>query len=325
MNTEIPDYLRTDHCLGLESIEEEISTRVERYRDALRHIPPSGGGGCHAALLGIANLGRSAEISREQIAADLAAHVHGTRKITTQEIQDAINKAFQPVGKFRPRKRPAIDGAKLLQSIIERGAAFTEAELLDASPIRIDWLFERDGIEVLQRLYSPEERLFIGEKYDADAEHVKTVSAWIRHFERGVIPAHIIPNPLTGKPGTTKTGSPSHRADDCVEKFRFAVIEFDAMPRFQQIQFWAGVKLPIAALIDSGGKSIHAWVRIDARDAAKWEERVEQRLFDVLRELGADGTCRNEARLSRTPGHLCDGMRRQRLLYLAPEGSPVLP
>jgi hypothetical protein len=85
------------------------------------------------------------------------------------------------------------------------------------------------------------------------------------------------------------------------------------------------VKLPIAALIDSGGKSINAWVRIDALDATEWTERVEEKLFDVLGAVGIDKSCRNEARLSRTPGHLRDGTRPQRLLYLAPEGRAVQP
>ena len=118
------------------------------------------------------------------------------------------------------------------------------------------------------------------------------------------IPEHIIPNPLTGEQGQTKDGKPSYRADSCVARFRFAMVEFDTMPRGEQIQFWAGVKLPVVALIDSGGKSIHGWIRIDAANADEWTQRVEGKLFDTLAAVGADGTCKNEARLSRMPGHL---------------------
>jgi hypothetical protein len=298
---------------------------IDRYHYALENIPPSGGGGCHAALLGIANLGRAANVSREQIATDLAAHVHGTRPVTAKEIQEAIRKAFDTEPPRRLTPRVAVDGEKLLSTVLERGIDFTEATLFDASPVRIDWTVDRDGIEVLSRLYSPEERLFLGTKHDAGAQHVQTVAEWIRRFERGFVPEHIVPNPLTGKQGAKKDGGLSYRADACVEKFRFAVLEFDSMPREQQIWFWAGVKLPVAALIDSGGKSIHAWVRIDAEDANEWTERVEEKLFDILTAVGIDKTCKNEARLSRTPGHLRDGKRPQRVLYLAPEGKPVQP
>jgi hypothetical protein len=276
-------------------------------------------------LLGVANLGRSAGICREQIADDLAAHVHGTRIVTRQEIQDAINKAFTSETPRRMAPRVVVDGKKLLSAILERGADFTEAELLDASPVRIDWAVERDGTETLLRLYAPDEKLFIGAKRDAGMRQVQTVSEWIRCFERGDIPEHMVPNPLTGDVGPTRDGKPSYRADACVKRFAFAVLEFDTLPRWQQIQFWAGVKLPIATLIDSGGKSIHAWVRIDARDSVEWTERVEEKLFDALGAVGIDRTCKNESRLSRTPGHLRDGKRPQRILYLAPEGRPVQP
>ena len=323
-----PSYARNWVPPGISGMEEVTLTDlpvIDRYHYALEHLPPSGGGGCHTALLGVANLGRAAELSREQIAADLAAHVHGTRPVTHREIQDAIKKAFDTETPRRLTPRVVVDGEKLKTMILERGIEFTENSLLEASPVPIDWTVDRDGIEVLRRLYAPEERLFLGTKYDGGPQYVQPVSEWIRRMSRGFMPPHIVPNPLTGKQGATKDGKPSYRADACVEKFRFAVLEFDSMPREQQIWFWAGVKLPVAALIDSGGKSIHAWVRIDAQSAAEWTERVEEKLFDVLGAVGIDSSCKNEARLSRTPGHLRDGNRPQRVLYLAPEGRPVQP
>lgn len=309
------------------------TNRVKRYYDALRNIPPSGGGGCHAALLGVANLGRQAGFSREQVARDLAAHVHGTRKITDSEIWAAVNKAFDSSSTNTPyisaraaTPRPAVDGAKLLGATLKRGAGFDQADLWEASPTRIDWPPERDGIEVLRQLYRPEHRLFIGTRFDAGAGHVRSVSEWIVRFERGIsIPEHIVPNPLSGKSGPTKESNLSFRADSCVARFRFATVEFDTMPREKQIQFWAGAPLPIVALVDSGGKSIHGWVRIDATDADEWTQRVEGRLFSFLTAVGVDGSCKNESRLSRMPGHFrVEKGRWQRLLYLNPTGSPVI-
>lgn len=63
------------------SVPTNRKAAFDRYKEALRNIPQSGGGGCHSALLGIANRGRIAGVSRDRIAEDLAAHVHGTRKI----------------------------------------------------------------------------------------------------------------------------------------------------------------------------------------------------------------------------------------------------
>jgi hypothetical protein len=306
-----------------------MSSRADRYNHELRQMPVSGGGGCHPALLRCANFGRLAGVSRDHVAQDLAAHVHGTRKITWAEIEAAVNKAFDWPTKITPHLnvRPAVDGAKLLKGIVERGTAFSEADLWELSPVRIDWPPECDAIEILQRLYRPEERLFIGARYDAGTEHILPVGEWIARFERDIaIPEHVIPNPLTGEQVHTKDGKPSYRADSCVARFRFAVVEFDAMPREQQIKFWAGVKLPVVALLDSGGKSVHGWIRIDAANAGEWTHRVEGKLFDILTAVGADRACKNEARLSRMPGHFrAEKSHWQRVLYLNPNGGPLIP
>ena len=307
---------------------------LDQYREELQRMPASGGGGCHTGMLRVANYGRLAGISADHVAQDIAAHVYGTRRVTAGEITATVNKAFNSRPTFTPSvaMRPAtptpkVDGAKLLAGIVERGADFTEAELWEASPIRIDWPPQQDAVEILRRLYAPGDRLFIGTRYDAGAEHVLSVADWLTRFERGAeIPEHIIPNPLTGEQGQTKDGKPSYRADDCVAQFRFAVVEFDEMPRDQQIRFWAGVKLPVVALVDSGGKSIHGLVKIDATNADDWIQRVEGRLFDILTAIGADKACKNEARLSRTPGHYRTEKKRwQRVLYLNPTGGQLIP
>lgn len=305
-----------------------------RYRDELRTMPASGGGGCHTGMLRVANFGRLAGVSADQIAQDIANHVHGTRRVPASEITKTVNKAFASQSTFTPHitmrtatPTPKVDGAKLLAGIVERGADFTEVELWESSPTRIDWPPEQDASEVLRRLYQSTDRLFIGTRYDAGVEHVLTVADWLKRFEAGAeIPEHIIPNPLTGEQGLTKDGKPSYRADDCVAQFRFAVVEFDDMPRDQQIRFWAGVKLPVVALLDSAGKSVHGWIRIDAANAADWQRRVEGKLFDILTAIGADKACKNEARLSRMPGHFrTEKHRWQRILYLNPTGGQVIP
>jgi hypothetical protein len=306
----------------------------DRYMAELDRMPASGGGGCHTALLRVANFGRHAGVDPKQVAHDLRVHVHGARNVTDREIQDAISKAFSTSFSIMQRPvmraitpRSGVNGTKLLAAIVERGIKFDEAELWETSPVRIDWPPRDDTTEVLRRLYRPDEQLFLGTRHDAGAGHVLPVSEWLRRIERGVsIPEHIIPNPLTGEPGLTKDGKPSFRADDCVDRFRFAVVEFDAMPRKAQIRFWAGVKLPVVALIDSGGKSVHGWIRIDAASADEWAHRVESKLFDTLTAVGADGACKNEARLSRVPGHFrTEKHQWQRVLYLNPPGGPVLP
>ena len=303
----------------------------DQYQEELRNLPASGGGGCHVSLLSVANYGRLAGLTAGQVTDDLAKHVHGKRRVSGQEIQAAVNKAFQSQSTYIPHVRsavpaPKVDGAKLLAGIVARGRDFTEAELWEASPVRIDWPPELDAVEILARLYNPTEKLFIGTRYDTGVEYVLSAEQWMRQFAAGrAIPEHIIPNPMTGEVGLTKEGKPSYRADTCVAQFKYAVVEFDEIPREQQIRFWAGVKLPVVALLDSGGKSIHGWIRIDAKDAADWEGRVENKLFDILAAVGADKACKNEARLSRMPGHFrSEKGHWQRVIYLNPTGGQVI-
>lgn len=306
---------------------------VQLYEDALHNIPPSGGGGCHAKLLGVANLGRLAGLTPDQVFRDLRATVRGTRRVPDSEIWAAIRKAYQdtPTGS-RPRcsrtpPSPAFDAAATLQAILDRGNGFGEADLLEASPIQVDWPPEEDAFRVVPAIYPPTALLFIGGRCDPGP--VRTAAEWCAAFRAGApVPEHIIPNPLTGQHAETKDGKPSLRADACVSDYRCAVVEFDEMPREQQIEFWAGCRLPVFALIDSGGKSIHGWLMIPGViTAEQWARDVGGLLYQQhLVPLGVDRACRNPARLSRMPGHLRqDTGRMQRVLFLAPGGKAVLP
>ena len=146
----------------------------------------------------------------------------------------------------------------------------------------------------------------------------------MRRIESGEpCPPHIIPNPLTGREHPLPDGKLSKRGDSAVASFRFAVAEFDTVGKAEQLAFWWGYRsAPIVALIDTGGKSIHALLRVDAPSREAWERDIEQKLFArVLCPLGCDPQCQNEARLSRLPGHFRREKNAwQRLLYLNPEG-----
>lgn len=88
-----------------------------------------------------------------------------------------------------------------------------------------------------------------------------------------------------------------------VTSFRFALVESDSMPVDEQIAMYRKQELPIAALVSSAGKSVHAIVRVDAGDAQEYRKRVTF-LYDFLaaRGLKVDTQNRNPSRLSRMPG-----------------------
>ena len=88
-----------------------------------------------------------------------------------------------------------------------------------------------------------------------------------------------------------------------VVSFKYALVESDAMPVDEQIAMYRRLELPIAALVSSAGKSVHAIVHVDAGDAQEYRKRVTF-LYDFLANHGVkvDTQNRNPSRLSRMPG-----------------------
>lgn len=88
-----------------------------------------------------------------------------------------------------------------------------------------------------------------------------------------------------------------------VTEYRYALVESDSMPIAQQNAVIRELELPVAVLVYSGGKSLHAIVRIDAPNYDEYRKRVDY-LYKVCKENGLeiDRQNRNPSRLSRMPG-----------------------
>lgn len=99
-----------------------------------------------------------------------------------------------------------------------------------------------------------------------------------------------------------------------VTEFRYALVESDSMPLEEQRIAMDQLQLPIAALVYSGGKSVHAIVRIEAGNYDEYRKRVDY-LYEVCRRKGLDidRQNRNPSRLSRMPG-IMRGEKQQTLL-----------
>ena len=104
------------------------------------------------------------------------------------------------------------------------------------------------------------------------------------------------------------------RKDANVTAYRYALVECDNMELGKQQAIIKQLELPCAALVYSGGKSVHAIVKVDAPDYAEYRKRVDY-LYAACQENGLtlDQQNRNPSRLSRMPGIL-RGDKRQVLL-----------
>lgn len=311
---------------------------IDRYQSSLNSIPAPGGNGCHPALLSTANYGVMANVEPERIHSDiLNAIPPGGRRVNDREIQDAIKKALADHrgGTFTPKPRPkpvVNDGKKALQKIIDSAKITDEADLWEASPVRLSDDPRGDAALLLETLYRPADLIFIGDRIQPGilGDTIRTTSDWITYFRNGgATGPHIIINPLTGIPAPTKGGKESFRADACIKDFRYCLVEFDDLTRDDQIRFWTSVRLPIVALIDSGNKSLHGWLDVQKLSTVTtpeaWVFEIKGRLYDrILKPLGVDSACSNPARLSRLPGHYREEKKQmQKILWLSPEGRPI--
>lgn len=105
-----------------------------------------------------------------------------------------------------------------------------------------------------------------------------------------------------------------------VTAYRHVLVEFDedaegkTIPKDRQLGVMLASGLPITAILDSAGKSLHAWVRIDAASLEEYNRRAAV-VYSIFPDI--DGQNHNPNRLSRCPDGLrtVDGeVKRQRLL-----------
>ena len=98
--------------------------------------------------------------------------------------------------------------------------------------------------------------------------------------------------------------------NDNVSDYRYALVESDVVELEKQNAIIRELELPIACLVYSGGKSLHAIVKIEATDYTEYRKRVEY-LYAVCKKNGltVDTQNKNPSRLSRMPGVIRNGKK----------------
>jgi RecA-family ATPase len=91
--------------------------------------------------------------------------------------------------------------------------------------------------------------------------------------------------------------------DADIQDFRHVLLEFDDLEKKRQWDIMHESQLPVACIIDSGKRSLHAWVRVDAKDREEYDERVAI-IYAYFSEYKPDNANKNPGRLSRAPGAL---------------------
>lgn len=184
-----------------------------------------------------------------------------------------------------------------------------------------EWNPVNDLVKYLETLFDSTENVgYVTETWEKDGKYLPTKGHWdrtagdlIQAFNRcnGDIGsvlgdykeeagAWIRFNPLDG----------NGVRNDNVSEFRYALVESDDSDIDKQNALLRELELPIATLVHSGKKSLHAVVHIDAANYEEYRKRVDY-LYEVCKKNGlmVDTQNKNPSRLSRMPGITRNGKK----------------
>ncbi len=266
-----------------------------------------------------------------------AAHDDVSRRIqasggtmSTSKIQSQLQRAYEHAGKS---DSTAVVTIKQPKPTFDPGALKSFAE--KAPGIDAEWLQSRSPVPLrdltsasfLAHLYEPGEKVLVFTDLYCQGDHLFEVGA-----ENKTLPKFtadgvwFLANPVDGKeyPNPRQENKPSRRSEESVTAFRYLVLESDVADQAQWMSALVQLPLQISAIYSSGGKSIHALVRVDAASKHEWDTMRDQ-MKPVLVALGADEAAMTAVRLTRLPGAY-RGTRIQELLYLNPSpcAQPII-
>ena len=181
---------------------------------------------------------------------------------------------------IEPKKwKPADELIKYLETLFssdENVGYVTQSWEYEGKPMPKKGAYDRTAGELISALNKSKNDIgkVIG-------DYKETAGAWIRF------------NPLDGK------GVKNENVTD----FKYALVESDSMPVDEQNAIIRKLELPVACLVHSGGKSLHAIVKIEAKSYDEYRKRVDF-LYTICQKNGlqVDAQNKNPSRLSRMPG-----------------------
>jgi hypothetical protein len=208
-------------------------------------------------------------------------------------------------------ERIRLRAAKILPEILSK-FRWPYQQIIANSPVKLTQN-EPEHWKLLLQKYEASDVVWIGDKFDSGkpehASHFKTAADWLTESSA--------PGPLIC-PAIFKNTSFARSNDNIIAR-RFLVVESDTLTRdaVGAVFRWLHecCELNLVAIVDTGGKSLHAWFEIeeDLLDAQKL----------VLPALQCDPKLFTPSQPVRLPGALRDGVagKYQKLIYLSKEAS----
>ena len=198
--------------------------------------------------------------------------------------------------------------------------------------VNLTWLANRSAVDpctvspedFLKLLYKPGEKVWTGE-----TDYGRGQAIWPDQPVSHASPDGVkfLAQPIDGKEHPNpRQGTMSRRSQEAVREFRYIVLESDQADLADWIGLLVQLPLRIEALYMSGGKSVHALIRVDMPTKQAWDDYKERTLAPTINLLclgGLDPKVLSAVRLTRLP-NCWRGGRQQKLLYVRPR-APIQP
>lgn len=242
-----------------------------------------------------------------------------------------------------PSRKKAPPSEEVEENILmlTKGEVVSVDQLITASPVQIPNRPCDQAAAFFNYLYKPEELVAVvaaeckamGKTAPLGKSCVTEAQKLVRYVSGGGVEVLFSQfggysriNPVKSQRGTGKDGS---FCDDDMARFPYVLIESDNVEKPLQLAALCHLRLPIVSIVDSGGKSYHALIRIDATSLVEYRATTN-RIYGLLILIGVDLTNKNPSRFTRVPGVRrvsdSDPQGMQSLLYLCPEpdGTPII-
>jgi len=286
--------------------------RLKKYVRKLLSVSPTAGH--QNEIWHLANLlkesGYSFESSRSLLLKKWARY----HREVAPAILRAVNRVYNidcsdviPRGQSNSKKAKKVINYKEIRRILSTRTE-TVRTLHDESP---DCFQELKTEELLMLLYPKDSLLCMGSRFNMF--RTKPIEEFIQELRLGGNLPYLVPNPMKSLHGRTQEGKISCRCLENAGHWNYQVVEFDDEPsRDNQAKFHFELRkhLPLVMVLDSGGKSLHAWFRCPDDNT-----NILNKFVDYALSLGADPKIKQPEQLFRAPNQIRDNGNRQQVLY----------
>lgn len=220
---------------------------------------------------------------------------------------------------YRSEPTPAVNTAFRIGEKIRLNETY-------ADETNLDIMQARDNVFVFLDLFDASDHVSVvlnadyrNGKWIPDGKGVtRTVSEWKDIINRSIEKDGLLFSAIHAEMRNGKKASYNHEAgvwvrindtdgkgvsDSNVAHFRYTLIESDEIPKGEQLEALQRLGLPYAIAVDSGNKSVHGIVRVDAKTRQEYALAVRQlQDFCISNGYKIDTATTNPSRLVRLPG-----------------------